>query len=411
MNVKKLGKIYSEQWFKGKQAFGIVYAIIDLEAGLVIKVGRTETSLAQRRSQYKSHAKRLREQGQKSDDISKRINELYDRGGYSLIKKTLHWIPLEVLFRTGSKDENVEFDKKLLENSEQWWQNLIGTKDFGIDQVTGRHGPHSLSQPSPFTLEVNIPKIFINWRVLRKFLIQGMTLDRAKEFLSTSSVVAISRQDIIENIEYHWPFVADWVRSELSRRQFSRVQSETNVYRRRLYYEAQVYFMAPLIVKRIQSGLRTLQEVAESFRNSIYPQGLNLRRLQLLACYAFKVSSWNKVVAQCGQMPRYTDKLSIEEFRAAGGESFKTFMKHKIASLIVKGISIQKMIDNNLVTELTYSQIKTFIQEEWGSYDIAQRELCRPRLALAFQLYGRYEDFADKIANALPFIKYSVQDI
>lgn len=158
-----------------------------------------------------------------------------------------------------------------------------------------------------------------------------------------------------------------------------------------------------------RGGIITITDVRANFVSTVNPAGISKNVLTRLIKYAFDVSTWGKAVAQCGAMPSPEGQrlLTPQEYRDAGGKSLQEYWKHKIGSLIVKHVSLRKIIRDGHCPELSYKVLSRKVNFFWTSYQNAQNELFKPRLALAFKLYSNQRDWADRIAEVCPFIPYA----
>lgn len=148
--------------------------------------------------------------------------------------------------------------------------------------------------------------------------------------------------------------------------------------------------------------------MAESFRCPENPKGISMKEMEKIYRMIFQVNSWPSVVVQCGVMPNLKSArtyLTAEEFKLAGGKSIDDYWIYRISSYLIKGLNLGQ-IDSE-IPELTYKQIKWKIlsHPEWNSVRDERHKLIIPRLALAYQLYSQYKDYADKIAEKCSFIK------
>ena len=362
-----------------REIFGIVYLIVDWETGL-LKVGRTEIPLNNRRSAYLTKAKNFLKQNKKAEPIIKRIIDLYNQGGKRHVYSTLGWYPLEIVSRTGSSQEHIDFDKKYRESVEQWWQNKLGTKNprYGYDYATGAQGPHSskINSPSPWTIDVNIPKILINYLHLQKLLEKGCDYDQMVKVLSRHYPGAlITKNVIIENIKYHWSSLA--IRPDYL---------SPNVRSEALLKDARFYFIAPIIKNYVENGITNSKEISKKFISKENPQGLSIQTIIRAVKQEYQVSSWADFLKYC-KAPLTTQSLvnlDINEFKKVGGDSLEEYTKFLIASYIIKGYTLEE-IDNIIPGGYEgYSYRK--IIKWWGGIQNARRILVAPILALCLKI-------------------------
>ena len=76
--------------------------------------------------------------------------------------------------------------------------------------------------------------------------------------------------------------------------------------------------------------------------------------------------------------------LSIQEFKEVGGESLEEYRMFMLKSKIIKGYDI-KEIPSLPDIDLSLRQVQDRIYKEWGSMELAQKELVGPVLALCLK--------------------------
>jgi hypothetical protein len=377
---QELMRIYRKkgtQFVDNRQVFGVIYGIIDWSVGEIVKVGRTERPLSKRRSEYYSNAKKLWKSNQKlaTDPITQRILDLLNKGGEKLAKSTLQWIPIEITLRTGSSRQKWSFDKKLIETLEQWWQNKFGTKISGLDRTSGAAGPHSLVDPiGSGTADTLVPDVFINWRVLKALIGKGCTYPQMIDILATRYLLPVTRNDIIDNIEYHWPFLIDQARQKPAHTQPNSILKD-----------AKYYFIAPIIKSHVENGITNTRQIQDLFKSTENPQGISLQTILRAVKKEYQTSSWAGFLRLCGASlsPQSLLSLTPQEYRDVGGKSKERYEKFLISQYIIQGRN-EAFIDNQL-PDLTYSAIQRRIIKWWGSYYEARKQLVGPILTLCLK--------------------------
>lgn len=376
---QELMQIYRKKgtrFFGNSQVFGVIYGIIDWDVGEIVKVGRTEIPLSTRKSRYFSKARSsLKNKGITTDLITQRIAGLLSKGGENLAKSTLQWIPVEIVLRTGSSQQKWNFDKKLIETLEQWWQNKFGTRITGLDRTSGAAGPHSKVDPiGSGTANTVVPGVFINWRILRTLIGKGCTYPQMIDVLATRYLLQVTRNDIIDNIEYHWPFLVDQAHQKPAS---SQAQS--------ILKDAKYYFIAPIIKSYVESGITNTRQIRDLFKSTESPQGISLKTILRVVKKEFQVSSWAGFLKLCGAplSPQSLQALTPQEYRDVGGKSKEDYEKFLISQYIIQGRN-EDYIDNQL-PDLSYSTIKKRIQKWWGTIYEARKQLVGPILALCLK--------------------------
>jgi len=378
----ELMKIHSKKsrQYKKRGLFGVVYLIIDWETGK-LKVGRTETSLGTRKSQYISAAIR---QLDKKDLITERIRELIAIKGKKLVKKTLEWIPIEVVLRTGSSDEHIAHDRKLIENLEQLWQNKLGTSDprYGYDQTSGAAGPHARKASYPPTdVEITLPRVFINPHELQILLEKACDYNQILSVLSIKKkYLGINSRDIYDNIKYHWPFLARGLDT-------FRLQNRLPA----LLKNARYYFIAQIVSNYVENGYDSLSEIALTFQSEENPSGVSRETISRAIKQEFEVNSWAGFLSLHGTKltPQSIKHLDIREFLNVGGKSLEEHIKFTLSTYIIKGLSEGEIVEEIRTQDFHISSLQglqRYIYKFWGSLANARKVLVAPILALSFKL-------------------------
>ncbi len=384
---QKLMQIYKKKGtqFVGKrQIFGVIYGIIDWDVGEIVKVGRTERSLTRRRSEYYLRAKKLWKKNQKlaADPITQKILDLLNKGGEKMAKATLQWIPLEIVLRTGSSQQKWSFDKKLIEILEQWWQNKFGTKITGLDRTSGAAGTHSLVDPiGSGTADTLVPDVILSWRLLKTLIGKGCTYSQIINILATRYMLTVTRNDIIDNIKYHWPFLES-----------THIQS--------ILKDAKYYFIAPIIKRHVESGITNSVQIRDLFKSTENPQGISLQTIIRAVRKEYQVDSWAGFLSLCGAPLTHTSlrALSLQEYRNVGGESKENYEKYLILQFIIKGYS-EKYIADQL--GVVVGTIQRHINRWWGGFYQVRKQFVGPILALCLKKGWN----ADQICTNIPFFQ------
>ena len=339
------------------------------------------------------------------DSIYEKINELFEKGGIQLVKEMIEWFPIEIVLRTGSSQESIKFDKIMIENLEQWWQNKLETAikfGKGYDQADGAQGRHAedANKPYPYTREIIIPRVLLNWRHLKNVLEKGFEIaDQCIEcfnrLYSTQFYLGfeINRNIFKENILYHFPGIV---------KRSSRTTIKT------IYSDAKSYFIGRLIRKYVQEGITKEEQITQRFVSADNPHGISRNSIVRIARKEFQASSWAIAISRLGGIPtQYAlSHISIEDFKEAGGERLDVYWKWRVSTYILKGYSPYEMINERLITEMSYKTLIRRIGDYrhsgwWGGYENAQRELVAPILALCYKL--GYTD--QQTVQTMPFFQ------
>ncbi len=378
----ELMKIHNKKsrQYKNRGLFGVVYLIIDWETGK-LKVGRTETSLGTRKSQYISAAIK---QLNKKDPITERIRELIAIRGKKLVRKTLEWIPIEVVLRTGSSDGHIAHDRKLIENLEQLWQNKLDTSDprYGYDQTSGAAGPHARKASYPPTaVEITLPRVFINPHELQILLEKVCDFNQMLTVLSIKkNYLGINSRDIYENIKYHWPFLARGLDTFTP-------QNKLPV----LLKNARYYFIAQIVSNYVENGYDVLSEIALTFQSKENPSGVSRETISRAIKQEFGTNSWAGFLSLHGTKltPQSIKHLDIREFINVGGKSLEDHIKFTLSTFIIKGLSEAEIVVELRTHNFHISSLpglQRYIYKFWGNLANARKVLVAPILALSFKL-------------------------
>lgn len=372
-------KIYSKKnkkQYNGRGLFGIVYLIIDWETGK-LKVGRTETPLGTRKSRYLYNAIN---QLDLKDPITVRIRELVARGGKDLAKNTFQWIPIEIVLRSGSTDEHIAHDRKLIENLEQLWQNKLGSSDprYGYDRTSGAPGKHAESYP-PTSIEIKLPRVFINPHELQGLLEKGCDYNQMLNILSRN-YLGITKKDIYDNIKYHWPFLTRGLNSLTPQNQPLS-----------LLKKAKFYFIAQIVKTYVENGYNIQSEIASMFQSQENPRGISKDTILRVVKQEYGVNSWAGFLSLHGAelSPYSLMHLDIREFMNVGGKSLEDYIKFTLSTYIVKGLSEREILEELRADQTIHlnslQSLQRYIYKFWGSLANARRVLVAPILSLCFK--------------------------
>ncbi|MEE9379034.1 MAG: hypothetical protein V3V33_13465 [Candidatus Lokiarchaeia archaeon] len=378
---KELMKIYSKKdkkQYNGRGLFGIVYLIIDWETGK-LKVGRSENPLGKRKSNYISTAIN---QLDLKDPITVRIRELLTQKGKNLVKTTLQWIPIEIVLRSGSTNEHIAHDRNLIEKLEQLWQNKLGSSDprYGYDHTSGAAGRHAKSYP-PTSVEIKLPRVFINPHELQGLLEKGCEYDQMLNILSIKrNYLGITKEDIYDNIRYHWPF--------LTRRLDSLTPQNKPL---SLLKNAKYYFIGQLVKIYVESGYNIQSEIASMFQSQENPRGISKDTILRAVKQEYGVSSWAGFLSLHGAKlhPQALTHLDIREFINVGGKSLEDHIKFTLSTYIAKGLSEREMLEEIRADQTFHinslQSLQRYLYKFWGSLANARKLIVAPILTLCFK--------------------------
>jgi hypothetical protein len=373
---QELMRFYNKKgtrFIDNRQIFGLIYGIIDWDIGELVKVGRTEELLKKRKNNYLSRAKfELKTRGSATDAVSQRIIDIIKQGRNP--NSVLQWVPIEITLRTGSSERNIDFDKKLIETLEQYWQNKFGTKvsTHGLDRTSGAAGPHSLTRPDGSSANILIPRIPIGWRILKSLISKGCNYDQMLNILSPKYLLGLTKSDIIDNIKYHWPFVNDQALRSGNMRPQSTLRSTRN------------YLIAPIIKHHVENGITNSKEIERLFKSAENPNGISVQTIIRAVRSEYQVGSWADFLKFCGASLTHTSlsKLSPQEYRDVGGQLISDYEKFLISQFIIEGRGIEYIAEQLHYSKIT---IQRRIVKWWGDIYKARTKLVAPILALCFE--------------------------
>lgn len=193
------------------------------------------------------------------------------------------------------------------------------------------------------------------------------------DILATRYMLTVTRNDIIDNIEYHWPFLIDRARLRPTQQQPITILGD-----------AKSYFVAPIIKRYVQSGITSTSQIRDLFKSAENPKAISVAVICRIVKNEYQTSSWAAFLKLCGAplSPQSLLSLTPQEYRDVGGKSKEDYEKFIISQYIIKGRNMADMADLNI---LALSAIRKRIINWWGSIYEARKQLVGPILALCLK--------------------------
>ncbi len=202
--------------------------------------------------------------------------------------------------------------------------------------------------------------------------------------------LGISRQDIVDNIKYHWPFLA---RKPDSQRYRSTIPASFSKFTRErsLLKEAHYYFIGPIVKNYVEHGYNTKTEISSKLRSSENPRGISTIMIQRIARQEYGASSWADFLARHGAKlsPQSLSLIDIREFIKVGGKSQEDYIKFVLSNYVIRGLDENEMVLELQSANLHFTHkttLQRYIYKWWGSLANARKQLVAPILALCFKL-------------------------
>lgn len=194
------------------------------------------------------------------------------------------------------------------------------------------------------------------------------------DILATRYLLSVTWNDIIDNIEYHWPFLIDQARLRPTQQQPITI-----------LWDAKSYFIALIIKRHVESGITSAVQIQHLFKSTENPQGISLNVIYRAVRKEYRVSSWAGFLKLCGAplSPQSLLKLTPQEYRDVGGKSKEDYEKFIISQYIIEGRNEDYIA--NQFPNLAFTGIQRRIGKWWGSIYEARKQLVGPILALCIK--------------------------
>lgn len=194
------------------------------------------------------------------------------------------------------------------------------------------------------------------------------------DILTTQYLLPVTRNDIIDNIEYYWPFLIDRAR-----------QKSAHTQAQSILKDAKYYFVAPIIKSQVENGITIALQIENLFKSTENPQGISRQTILRIVKKEYQVSSWAGFLKLCGAplSAASLSSLTPQEYRDVGGKSKEDYEKFIISQYIIEGRN-ERYIANQL-PDLSYMSVQRRVQKWWGSIREARKQLVGPILALCFK--------------------------